>query len=179
MSVSPSAKWGDDSSTPRAAASVPTHSGPNSSQLVAGTPRAFAVTVVSSSTCPVKGGSACRPTAGRKPEWAGWKRARGPDETGRWCFSQSHRREGQVHVTAGEVGETKKGNNRDMFLSALFFLLPTFPSRLGPSILTVRFAGHQQGSWLGVSSLDRCRSSPSILCKSPVDQWGSWRRGRR
>lgn len=126
----------------------------------------------------VRGGSVCRPTAGRKLEWAGWKRAHGPDETGRWCFSQSHRREGQVHVTAGEVGETKKGNNRDMFLSALFFLLPTFPSCLGPSILTVGFAGHQEGRWLGVSSLHRCRNSPSILCKSPVDRWGGWGRGK-
>lgn len=75
----------------------------------------LALPFLSFSTCLMKAGSLRRPTTGRKSEWAGWKRAQGPDETARWCFSQSRIREEQVHMTAGEVGETKKGNNRDMF----------------------------------------------------------------
>lgn len=76
---------------------------------------------LSSSTCLMKVGSLCRPTAGRKSEWAGWKQTHGPDETARWCFSQSPIREEQVHMTAGGWGRPRREITGTCFKRLYFF----------------------------------------------------------
>lgn len=72
------------------------------------------------STCPVEAGSLCRPGAGSRAEWAGWKQAMGLMKLPDGAFSQSLRKEEQVHVPAGGggAGEIGQGNHRDMFLKS-------------------------------------------------------------
>lgn len=62
----------------------------------------------------MKDGPLYRPMAGKKSEWARQKLVRKPDVTAIWHFSHCCIKEEQVHMPDGEMGESKKGTNRDI-----------------------------------------------------------------